>query len=92
MKKTVKSFYIFLQLRLGYTVFASQFSETNFTNFPFAYDSYLASFDNSSLDSYKITCLLQTWAFSSQKDFYDWGQFSTLQSYNSAYFKQIETN
>ena len=28
MKKTVKSFYIFLLLCLGYAVFASQFSET----------------------------------------------------------------
>ena len=35
MEKMVKSFYIFLQLCLGYTVCASQFSETNFTKFPF---------------------------------------------------------
>ena len=35
MKKTVKSFYIFLQLCYGYTVSASQSSETNFTKFPF---------------------------------------------------------
>ena len=35
MKKTVKSLYIFLLLCLGYTVFASQLSETNFTKFPF---------------------------------------------------------
>ena len=34
----------------------------------YVYNSYLASFDNSSLYSYKITCLLQTWAFSAQKD------------------------
>ena len=69
MKKTVKSFYIFLQLCLGYTDSVSQFSETNFTKFPLhVYNSYLASFDNSSIDSYKITCLLQAWAFSSQKD------------------------
>ena len=31
MKKTVKSFYIFLQLSYGYTIFAFQFSEANFT-------------------------------------------------------------
>ena len=35
MKKTVKSFYIFLLLCYGYTVSVSQFSETNFTRFPF---------------------------------------------------------
>ena len=33
MKKTVKSFYLFLLLWLGYTVFSSQFSDTNFTKF-----------------------------------------------------------
>ena len=37
MKKTVESFYIFLLLCLGYTVFASQFIDTNFTKFPFMY-------------------------------------------------------
>ena len=41
----VKSFYIFLLLCLGYTVCV--------------YNSYLASFDISSLDSYKLACLLQ---------------------------------
>ena len=61
MKKTVKSFGIVLQLCLGNTVFASQFSEIKFHQISlYVYDSYLASFDNSSLDSYKITCLLQT--------------------------------
>ena len=35
MKKTVKGFYIFMLLCLGYTVFASQFSDKNFTKFPF---------------------------------------------------------
>ena len=35
MKKTVKSFYIFLLLCLGYTDFASQFSDTTFTKLPF---------------------------------------------------------
>ena len=36
MKETVKSFYTFLLICLGYTAFASQFSETNFTKLPFA--------------------------------------------------------
>ena len=66
MMKTVKSFYISLLLCLGYIVFASQFSETNFTKLSFMY-SYLASFYNLSLDSYKTSCLVQTWAFSTQK-------------------------
>ena len=34
----------------------------------YVYNLHLASFDNSSLDSYKTTCLLQAWVFSTEKD------------------------
>ena len=60
MKKTVKNFYIFLLLCLGYTVFAPQVSDTDFTKLPFMCITHNAGFDNLSLDLYKITCLLQT--------------------------------
>ena len=69
MKEMVKSFYTFLLICLGYPVFASQLSETNFNKLSFVCITHIwHSFDNSSLDSYKIACLLQTGAFSAQKD------------------------